>query len=99
MCAMAMTTQAIGVNTVLGAFVAGVLVGESPILSQLIQDELRGFITAIMMPIFFGLSGLSADLTVLRDTLLLEQTDGQDTNATNNKFTGAVFGGRIGGLN
>ena len=99
MCVMAMTTQAIGVNTVLGAFVAGVLVGESPILSQLIQDELRGFITAFMMPIFFGLSGLSADLTVLRDPHLLELTAGLVAIATFGKFTGAFFGGRIGGLN
>jgi len=99
MCVMAMTTQAIGVNTVLGAFVAGVLVGESPILSQLIQDELRGFITAFMMPIFFGLSGLSADLTVLRDPHLFELTAGLVAIATFGKFTGAFFGGRIGGLN
>ncbi|HEX4506495.1 MAG TPA: cation:proton antiporter [Alphaproteobacteria bacterium] len=98
MCAMAMTTQAIGVNTVLGAFVAGVLVGESPILSQLIQDELRGFITAFMMPVFFGLSGLSADLTVLRDPHLFELTAGLVAIATFGKFTGAFFGGRIGGL-
>jgi len=56
MCGMALITQAIGVNTVLGAFLAGVLVGESPILSRHIEDELRGFITAFMMPIFFGLS-------------------------------------------
>jgi Kef-type K+ transport system membrane component KefB/nucleotide-binding universal stress UspA family protein len=99
MCVMAMTTQAIGVNTVLGAFVAGVLVGESPILSQLIQDELRGFITAFMMPIFFGLSGLSADLTVLQDMHLLELTAVLVAIATFGKFTGAFFGGRIGGLN
>jgi Kef-type K+ transport system membrane component KefB/nucleotide-binding universal stress UspA family protein len=98
MCAMAMTTQAIGVNTVLGAFVAGVLVGESPILSQIIQDELRGFITAFMMPIFFGLSGLSADLTVLRDPHLLELTVALVVIATFGKFAGAFCGGRIGGL-
>jgi len=99
MCVMAMTTQAIGVNTVLGAFVAGVLVGESPILSQLIQDELRGFITAFMMPIFFGLSGLSADLTVLRDPHLFELTAGLVAIATFGKFSGAFVGGRLGGLN
>jgi Kef-type K+ transport system membrane component KefB/nucleotide-binding universal stress UspA family protein len=98
MCVMALTTQAIGVNTVLGAFVAGVLVGESPILSQQIQDELRGFITAFMMPIFFGLSGLSADLTILRDPNLLMLTAGLVAIATFGKFAGAFAGGRIGGL-
>jgi Kef-type K+ transport system membrane component KefB/nucleotide-binding universal stress UspA family protein len=98
MCAMALVTQAIGVNTVLGAFVAGVLVGESPILSTQIQDELRGFITAFMMPIFFGLSGLSADLTILRDPHLLMLTAGLVAIATFGKFGGAFFGGKIGGL-
>jgi Kef-type K+ transport system membrane component KefB len=67
MIAMALMTQWIGVNTVLGAFVAGVLVGESPILTRHIDEQLRGLIAALFMPVFFGLSGLSADLTVLKN--------------------------------
>ena len=55
----------IGVHTVLGAFVAGILVGESPILTEQIDEQLRGLITALFMPVFFGLAGFSADLTVL----------------------------------
>src|SRR5690606_23909155 len=43
---MALITDMIGVHTVLGAFVAGILVGESPILSQHIEAQLRGIITA-----------------------------------------------------
>jgi Kef-type K+ transport system membrane component KefB/nucleotide-binding universal stress UspA family protein len=95
---MALITQAIGVNTVLGAFVAGVLVGESPILSQQIQDELRGFITAFMMPIFFGMSGLSADLTILKDPHLALLTAGIVAIASLGKFGGAFAGGRVSGL-
>ena len=95
---MALITQAIGVNTVLGAFVAGVLVGESPILSQQIQDQLRGFITAFMMPIFFGISGLSADLTILKDPHLALLTVGLVAIASFGKFGGAFIGGRISGL-
>ena len=53
---------------VLGAFVAGVLVGKSPILTRHIDEQLRGLIVALFMPVFFGLSGLSADLTVLKNT-------------------------------
>src|SRR5262249_35093722 len=41
MAVMALTTQLIGVNTVLGAFVAGILIGESPILTRHIDEELR----------------------------------------------------------
>ena len=55
--AMALITQSVGVHTVLGAFVAGVLIGESPILTQHIEDQLRGLITAFFMPVFFGLPG------------------------------------------
>ncbi|MBS0273164.1 MAG: cation:proton antiporter [Proteobacteria bacterium] len=95
---MALITQAIGVNTVLGAFVAGVLVGESPILSQQIEDQLRGFITAFMMPIFFGISGLSADLTVLKDPALAMLTVGLVAIASIGKFAGAFAGGMASGL-
>jgi Kef-type K+ transport system membrane component KefB/nucleotide-binding universal stress UspA family protein len=98
MCGMALLTQAIGVNIVLGAFVAGVLVGESPILSGQIRDTLRGLITAFMMPIFFGLSGLTADLTILRDPVLLLLTLTLVIVASLGKFAGAFAGGRIGGL-
>jgi Kef-type K+ transport system membrane component KefB/nucleotide-binding universal stress UspA family protein len=98
MCVMALITQAIGVNTVLGAFVAGILVGESPILSQHIEDQLRGFITAFMMPIFFGMSGLSADLTVLKDPQLAFLTFALVVIASAGKFTGAFSGGLLSGL-
>jgi Kef-type K+ transport system membrane component KefB/nucleotide-binding universal stress UspA family protein len=98
MCALALITRAIGVNTVLGAFVAGVLVGGSPILSRHIEDQLRGLITAFMMPIFFGLSGLSADLTVLRDPHLALVTLAIVAVASVGKFGGAFCGGRISGL-
>ncbi len=98
MCLMALITNAIGVNTVLGAFVAGVLVGESPILSKHIEDQLRGFITAFMMPVFFGLSGLSADLTILKDGTLALLTLGLVLIASVGKFGGAFTGGKISGL-
>src|SRR5262249_6739042 len=57
--AMGLVTHAIGVHTVLGAFVAGILVGQSPILTRHIDEQLRGLIVALFMPVFFGLAGLS----------------------------------------
>src|SRR5262249_7675213 len=48
---LALVTHFIGVHTVLGAFVAGVLVGESPILTQHIDEQLRGLIHAFFMPV------------------------------------------------
>ena len=98
MCGMALVTQLIGVHTVLGAFVAGVLVGESPILTKQIDERLRGLITALFMPVFFGLAGLSADLTLLRDPNLLLLTVVLVLIASIGKFGGAFAGGTLGGL-
>ena len=98
MSAMALTTQLIGVHTVLGAFIAGVLVGESPILTRQIDERLRGLITSLFMPVFFGLAGFSADLTVLRDTNLLLLTGALVLIASLGKFGGAFAGGALGGL-
>jgi len=95
---MALTTDLIGINTVLGAFVAGILIGESPILTRHIDEQLRGLVTALFMPIFFSLAGLHADLTILRDSTLLFLTIGLILIASLGKFAGAFFGGALGGL-
>ena len=55
---MALITHLIGVHTVLGAFVAGSFVGELPILTRHIDEQLRGLVVALFMPIFFSLAGL-----------------------------------------
>jgi len=98
MIAMALITQLIGVNTVLGAFVAGILIGESPILTRHIDEQLRGLIVALFMPVFFGLSGLSADLTVLKNPQLALLALGLIGIASVGKFLGAFVGGKLGGL-
>jgi Kef-type K+ transport system membrane component KefB/nucleotide-binding universal stress UspA family protein len=99
MVAMALATQLIGVNTVLGAFVAGILIGESPILTRHIDEQLRGLIVALFMPVFFGLAGLRADLTVLRHGDLALLTLALILIASIGKFLGAFLGGKLGGLN
>ncbi|MDB6090757.1 MAG: sodium/hydrogen exchanger [Gammaproteobacteria bacterium] len=96
--AMALVTNAIGVHTVLGAFVAGILVGQSPILTRHIEGQLRGLIVALFMPVFFGMAGLSANLRALTEPDLLLLTIGMIVIASVGKFSGAVLGGRIGGL-
>lgn len=98
MCIMSMITSAIGVHTVLGAFVAGILVGQSPILTRHIDEQLRGLIVALFMPVFFGLAGLNADLRILREPSLLLLALGLIIIASLGKFTGAFLGGAVGRL-
>ena len=95
---MALITELIGVHTVLGAFVAGILVGESPILSRHIESQLRGVITALFMPVFFGVAGLSADLTVLLDPQLALLTVALVAIASFGKFAGAFIGAELAGM-
>jgi nucleotide-binding universal stress UspA family protein len=95
---MALITHAIGVHTVLGAFVAGILVGESPILTKHIDEQLRGIVTAFFAPVFFGMAGLTADLTVLADPQIAIYTAGLILIASIGKFGGAFLGAELGGL-
>lgn len=95
---MAMVTDYLGVHAILGAFIAGILVGESPILTRHIDEQLRGLVVALFMPVFFGLSGLKADLSILGSPQLLEITAGFIVIASVGKFSGAFLGGELGGL-
>jgi nucleotide-binding universal stress UspA family protein len=96
--AMALITHLIGVHTVLGAFVAGILIGESPILVRHVDEQLRGIVSALFMPIFFGVAGLGADLSILGNPQLLTMTLVLIVIASIGKFSGAFVGGKIGGL-
>jgi Kef-type K+ transport system membrane component KefB/nucleotide-binding universal stress UspA family protein len=95
---MASITNLIGVNMVLGAFIAGVLIGQSPILTKHIDEQLRGLIIAFFMPVFFGVAGLGTNLGILANPALLGLTAGLIAVASFGKFAGAFIGGAIGGL-
>ena len=96
--AMALLTQALGVQSVLGAFVAGVLIGESPILTKRISEQLRGMVSSFFAPIFFALAGLNSDLTILRSPKVVGLTAALILVASAGKFGGAFIGGAIGRL-
>lgn len=95
---MALTTELIGVHTALGAFMAGMLIGQSPILTEHIEGELRGFIIAFFSPVFFAVAGLGMDLRTLLDPTLLLFTLAIIAVASIGKFLGALAGGKLGGL-
>lgn len=98
MIGLALITNAIGVHTVLGAFVGGIMIGQSPILTKHIQEELRGLIVALFMPVFFGVAGLSIDLKVLHDPHLLLLALLLIGVASIGKLGGCYVGGLLGRL-
>src|ERR1051326_1360058 len=98
MCVMSLVTEMIGVHTVLGAFVVGILVGQSPILTKQIHEQIRGLIIALFAPIFFAVAGLSVDLTILKHLHLIELAIGLILIASLGKLVGCYVGGRLGRL-
>src|SRR5215472_10335369 len=95
---LALLTNALGVHFVLGAFVAGVLLGQSPMLSRQLNAQLRGLIIGLFMPVFFTLVGLTIDVAALAQARFLWLTLGLIALASVGKFLGAFLGGRFGGL-
>jgi Kef-type K+ transport system membrane component KefB/nucleotide-binding universal stress UspA family protein len=98
MLTLALTTDLIGVHTALGAFIAGIMIGQSPILTEHIEGELRGFIIAFFSPVFFAVAGLGMDLRTLMNPTLLLFTLAVILVASVGKFAGALIGGKAGGL-
>lgn len=96
---LALLTNFIGVHTVLGAFVAGIMIGQSPILTQHIEEQLRGLIVALFMPVFFGVAGLAIDLRVLGDPHLLGLAFLFIVIASIGKLGGCYVGSRLAGMN
>ena len=71
----ALVTQALGVQTVPGALIAGVLVGEFPNpATKAISAQLRAMVAALFAPVFFALAGLSVDLTASMSPDILAMT-------------------------
>ena len=95
---MALLTNALGVHFVLGAFVAGILLGQSPLLIKRVDAPLRGLIVALFMPVFFAVAGLSINLGALTQPRFLWLTLALIVLASVGKFVGAFVGGRAGGL-
>jgi Kef-type K+ transport system membrane component KefB/nucleotide-binding universal stress UspA family protein len=94
----ALVTNYIGVHTVLGAFVVGIMVGQSPILTKHIEEELRGLIVALFAPVFFAVAGREIDLTILKSFYLIKLALVFILIASFGKVVGCYLGGRLGGL-
>ncbi len=95
---LALLTNALGVHFVLGSFIAGVLLGQSPMLTRQLNAQLRGPIIGLFMPVFFTLVGLTVDAGALAQPRFLWLTLALIALASTGKFLGAFVGGRCGGL-
>lgn len=94
----AVVTQALGVEAVLGAFVAGIVMGRSRFVDERAPAQLGRVTSAVFAPIFFATAGLRVDLGALAEPEVLAWAVGIVAVATFAKFAGAVVGARLAGL-
>ncbi len=66
----ASATQAIGVHAVLGGFIVGVAVGDSPRLRERTQQTVKQFVTNVFAPVFFASVALRVDFVANLDVVL-----------------------------
>jgi Kef-type K+ transport system membrane component KefB/nucleotide-binding universal stress UspA family protein len=67
----AITTQAIGIHAVFGAFIAGLMIGRSARLRRSDRTELEATTIGVFAPVFFAYSGLKVDLFALHGISML----------------------------
>ncbi|MEH2180578.1 cation:proton antiporter domain-containing protein [Nostoc sp.] len=91
-------THALGLEAALGAFVLGILAGQSRRFSNEAGHMLEVFTAGFLAPIFFASAGLKVNLLALLvpETLLFGLI--VLVVACVGKFTGAYLGSRVGGL-
>ena len=89
---------AIGVESGVGAFVVGLVVGQSDRLDQVAVRTLERVTLGLFAPLFFGSAGLVADLAGVVEPGAALVTAGLFAIAVVGKLAGAYAGGAVAGL-
>ncbi|OUL33576.1 cation:proton antiporter [Nostoc sp. 106C] len=91
-------THTLGIEAALGAFVTGILAGQSPRFSREAGLTLELITAGFLAPIFFATAGLKVDLLQLLSPQTFVVGLIVLAIACFGKFTGAYLGSRVGGL-
>ena len=67
MLASALTTEAIGIHALFGAFLAGVIMPQSADLRRQLRERLESLSSVFLLPIFFAFTGLRTQIGLLND--------------------------------
>ena len=97
MLAFGVITQALGIEAVLGAFVAGVILHRSRFQQEEVVHHIESLTNAFLAPVFFATAGLRVDLTLLGEGDALTWTLVVIGVAIIAKFVGAFVGARLAG--
>lgn len=98
MLAFGVVTQWLGVEAVLGAFVAGIILHRSRFQQPEVEHQIEGLTFALFAPLFFATAGLRLDLTTLNSGEALLWTLVVIVVGIVFKFAGAYGGARRAGM-
>lgn len=91
-------THAVGVEAVIGAFIAGVALGGSKLARSAGFTSIEVTTNAIFAPLFFAIAGIRVDLSELASWRVASWALAVTVAATAAKTIGSYFGARIGGI-
>ncbi|MXZ96003.1 MAG: hypothetical protein F4Y99_08775 [Acidimicrobiaceae bacterium] len=90
-------TQALGIEAVLGAFVAGVVLNRSRFQQHEVVHHIESLTNTFLAPVFFAMAGLRVDLSLLGEGDALAWAGVVMVVAIVAKFAGAFVGARLAG--
>lgn len=93
--ALGAVVQAIGLEAVLGAFIAGIIFAQQPAVPKESINKLESTTFGIFAPIFFASAGLKVNIIDLFKSELMLIGAGLITVAVLSKFVGAYIGARL----
>jgi len=96
--ASAATTEALGVHIVLGAFAAGLILSQTPVVNHKVVRPLEIVTMAFFAPIFFASAALNVDLTTLLEPQLGTITILMAVAALGIKVLSCQLAGKLSGL-
>ena len=97
MLAFGVATQALGIEAVLGAFVAGVVLNRSRFQQHEVVHHIESLTNAFLAPVFFAMAGLRVDLALLGEGDAMAWAGVVMVVAIVAKFAGAFVGARLAG--
>lgn len=92
-----LTTEVIGIHALFGAFLAGVVMPSEGNLKKLISEKFEDIAVILFLPIFFVITGLRTEITLLNDSHLWSVFGLVILVAVVGKFLGSAIAAKISG--
>jgi len=91
-------TGVIGVHPIFGAFMAGLICPHDGGFAIKVTEKIEDLVSALFLPLYFALSGLSTDIGLLDDGITWAYVVGVIAIAFIAKFTGGTLGAKVNGM-